>query len=225
VLDDRSLQERQLPATRPLERDSGTEAAAADAAPPEAAPDETSAPLPDDCADLDRDGVPDCQQSLAQNSTFQADTTAWLADENVTMTWSALDANGHADSGSLKIENAQAASVPGLTIGGASQCLAATNSTYYLFAQAAIASAEQIGGAAAVNLSFFASADCSGAMLDERASNTAGMTDAWQLLQLQADAPLGARSVSVRLLALKEFDAAPFDVMFDNVLVKTGPLD
>ncbi|HTA89556.1 MAG TPA: hypothetical protein VK745_08270 [Polyangiaceae bacterium] len=215
VLDDRSLQVSLAPATHPLGTDSGTDGAPSEIVPTEAAP-----PVLADCPDLDQDGVPDCQQTLVQNPSFQVDDSGWLVEQNVAAAWSQSDAQAHADSGSLRIESTLVSDLSGLTTVGVHQCLTVTQAGYEAYAELLVPGSQRTVGTAGIELDFFASADCSGDTLDERASDTTGVADTWQLLSLQVDTPEGSRSISVRLMTAKPFVAAPFAALFDDVLVK-----
>jgi len=102
----------------------------------------------------------------------------------------------------------------------ARQCLTVTQSAYEADAELLVPGAQPTVGTAGLELDFFASPDCSGDTLDERASDTTGVANTWELLSLQVDTPEGSRSVSVRLVTAKPFAAPPFTALFDDILVK-----
>lgn len=174
------------------------------------------------CADLDQDGRPDCNQTLVTNARFDADVTGWSADYGATAAWQPPpDALGSAGSGSIVVTNTNVAAVNGTSMAGAGQCIAATaGATYRLLTQVRIA-AGQGAGAAALATQLFASADCSGAAASAWTSPSTSATGAWTLLSGSVTAPATARSLRVRLVALKQFRDAAFAAQFDNPLVET----
>jgi hypothetical protein len=174
------------------------------------------------CPDLDQDSVPDCSESLVKNSAFDSQNLAdWSADPATDQGWQDLDADGRSDSGSLRVDNTTQSSLSGLTMSGTRQCIAAIGgASYEFFTKLYITSDQSSTGSGGMNLSFYASTDCSGDALLGRTSNLPVALDSWSIAEMDADAPPDAHAMSVRLVSVKTFDAAPLSVLFDDVLVK-----
>ena len=103
---------------------------------------------------------------------------------------------------------------------GAQQCVAVTAGNYRLIAEAFIA-AGQTAGRAAINVQFFDSADCSGAIRAAITSPEISETGAWRRIDSSVTAPAGARSARIKLAVVKSFRAQPPpEVLFDNVLLR-----
>ncbi|HEY4157586.1 MAG TPA: hypothetical protein VGM29_05795 [Polyangiaceae bacterium] len=174
------------------------------------------------CPDLDQDSVADCSESLVKDSAFDSQNLAdWSADPATDQGWQNLDADGRSDSGSLRVDNTTQSSLSGLTMSGTRQCIAAIGgASYEFFAKLYIKSDQSSTGSGGMNLSFYASTDCSGDALLSRTSNLPAALDSWSIAEMDADAPPNAQAMSVRLVCVKTFDAAPLSVLFDDVLVK-----
>ncbi|MGZ3443116.1 MAG: hypothetical protein ACXVDD_26525, partial [Polyangia bacterium] len=131
------------------------------------------------------------------------------------------DGLGAAGSGAILVANTTVAAGNGTSMAGAAQCIAAkASASYRLFVQARIASG-QGAGSAALAAQLFDSADCSGAATGAWTSAPLQSTGAWTVLSGSLTAPATARSMRVRLVALKQFRDAAFAAQFDNPLVET----
>ena len=174
------------------------------------------------CADLDGDGKPDCTETLLENSRFDSDVSSWSAEYGASESWQpAPDALGGSPSGSIVVTNGNVVSAVGTSMAGASQCVPATaNATYHVAAQARIATGQGIGSAA-IAVQFFPTADCSGNANGAWTSPVVSTPIAWTTIAGSVMAPMVSGSLRVRLVALKQFQAAAFHVQFDNVLLKT----
>jgi hypothetical protein len=163
------------------------------------------------CPDLDNDGKPDCTETLVQNPRFDVDIAGWTAEYGATAAWQAP--------GVILVTNTVVASANGVAMAGASQCIAATGGAgYRLFVQARLGGD---GGAAAIAAQLFPSTDCSGNAASAWTSPTLSTAGAWTTLQGSLTAPATARSMRVRLVALKQFSDPAFAAQFDNPLVVT----
>ena len=180
------------------------------------------------CPDLDQNSVPDCQESLVQDPSFDSDggdgsmaIAAWANEANATKAWQDTDADARTKSGSLAVKNINVVSIDGLTMAGAKQCVKVTGgTTYELYAKTFVSSGQAGAPAGGFNINFFAAADCSGDVLTGKTSNLPDATDSWSVLHAEAQAFSNARSMLVRLVAVKEFKVDPVTVLFDDVLVK-----
>lgn len=194
---------------------------AVDAAPPpspDVTPDVT--PPPTDCNDLDGNGTLDCRESLVMNPDFDTGVVPWVADPRVTQAHDPREGGPAGQSGSLSVTNASVVEAEGMTMAGSGQCIAVpANVKVAFFVQAFIAPG-QGSGMAGFNASFHQAADCSGEPSGVYTSALTTTTGVWSLLRGEASAPLMARSMSLRLVAVKPFRQPSFQVLFDNVLVK-----
>ena len=183
-------------------------------------PGDLSGAIP--CADLDQDGNPDCNQTLLKNARFDRDVSSWAAEYGATASWQpAPDALGGSPSGSIVVTNVNVISAVGTSMAGASQCLHATGgANYHVAAQARIQAGQGIGSAG-LAVQFFPSTDCSGSANGAWSSPVISTPIAWTTISGSVVAPNASGSLSVRLVALKQFKAAAFHVQFDNVLLKT----
>ena len=174
------------------------------------------------CPSANRALVPGCQGSLASNATFETDGAGWTAELNAVEIWQPIDADGRGASGALSVQNTVAESSAALAFTGARQCVSVVGGTpYRLTVKLRIASGQDSSAAGGLNVGFFASVDCSGNMLAPLTSNLPRDADSWLVASALPNAPQSARSMSVRLVAMKAFSAPPVTVVFDDVLVTT----
>ncbi|HEY2405184.1 MAG TPA: hypothetical protein VGI10_04235 [Polyangiaceae bacterium] len=176
------------------------------------------------CGDVDP--VANCVASLAVNPTFDVGDTNWQQDPGSTQAWQNQDADGRADSGSLSVQNSANENKIGTVIAGSGQCLQiVAGQSYAISAQVFIAGNQGSTGAGGINVSLFSSSNCSDSMLAYHNQSTLPtQTDVWSSAHMVVDtsgAELAtARSMSVRVIAQKDFSAKPLTVLFDNVLIE-----
>jgi hypothetical protein len=178
------------------------------------------------CPDLDDDGKLDCEQNLLVNAAFDQDLRAWSAEMNTAQAFVSRDGQGRAGSGAIAVTNAITVEDPGTTMAGSGQCLDARAGARYLIRAQALVEAGQSGSvpmrAVGVNLRFWTAPGCVGDLAGGATTPLAAdmPADTWRTIAGQATAPAAARSLTVRLVAVKSFRQAAFRVLFDNVLVR-----
>ena len=178
---------------------------------------------PGQCPDSDENSVPDCQETVVANSTFDQSTADWLAEDNVSQAWYEDDADTRAGSGSLAVVNFNLADIPNLSIGGSKQCVSVSGGGRYLYQmQVLIAKGQGSKGSAGFNVQFYEAADCSGKKLENFGGTSPQLETqgAWLPLEFEAEAPINAASMLVQLVVIKAFKEGSLRVLFDNVLVK-----
>jgi len=192
--------------------------------PPDAAPPPPDAPPPGPCADLDSDGIPDCDQTLVQNARFDHDTSPWTADFGALQSRDASrDALGDPSSGVLIVLNTIMAPSNGTFMTGSSQCIATAAGARYLVAAQVLIPPMQGAGAAGLNVQAFPTAGCSGAVLAAWSPPLLTAAGAWSIVSGTMTAPAGAASLRVRLVVQKPYTAPILQALFDNVLVRPQP--
>jgi len=159
-------------------------------------------------------GAPPSQ--LVTNGQFDTSTTGWTASFGAAISRSPSDSAGSAQSGSLDL--ALAGADPTLSVeAAASECApAAGGTTYSMAAQAFVSLGSSSVGA--VEVWFFASTDCSGALAG-RSTMPTSATNGWQALKGTAQAPTGAHSASIRLELIKPIGPTAGEALFDAVSV------
>lgn len=175
------------------------------------------------CPDLNHDDVPDCEQSLAKNGFFDNNFADWTPEVNIALDWEALDADSNGDSGSMGVQNSNAANLDNLSLSGSSQCIELQGAGLYEVGASIYVDGSQQGkGSGGVNVAFYEASACAGATMIGfgGTSPMVSATDEWKAAGFQADAPMNARSMSLRLVVLKAFKDPPVQVRFDNVVVK-----
>jgi hypothetical protein len=175
----------------------------------------------DDCRDLDSDGVPDCEETLVKNGSFDTGSKSWIADMDVTDAWDHQDADKQTSSGSLDVTNKVGGDVDGFTMAGAQQCLPIDEQGAYRFVGQLYIASGQGDGNGGVNLWYFNLPDCQGSILNAT-TKLQVTTDTWQMVYAQPVTPMGARSVAVRLVVSKPYRTPKFTVVFDNILFAKG---
>jgi hypothetical protein len=177
------------------------------------------------CPDLDRDGVPDCQQTLVKNPGFDDATTSWTAERGSTASWTANDGNASSKSGAIAVTNTDTNvnDAPyGTTTTGAFQCVTVyPGSCYQVDVQAYLASSSGPGAAGFV-LDYYTSATCADATpATVFISPQVTATDSWETISgTTTQIPLGVAAVAVRLVAVKAVAQASEQALFDNVLLR-----
>ena len=173
------------------------------------------------CGDLDGNAVDDCSETLVQNSRFDLDLSHWTAEPQITSAWDAQNASPTTGSGSARLLNvAPVASAIGLTMAGAEQCILVTGAASYEVAARVMIPSGQGQGEAGFNLWVFGADDCKSNFLVAVTPVTTQATGAWTIINGDAKLPAGAKSMTVRLVALKPFAQAQLQASFDDVLVR-----
>ena len=172
------------------------------------------------CPDLNENEIPDCDETLVGNATFDAGTENWEAETRAAIRWQASDAaDSESASGALVVTHDGAGAPDQLTMAGSFQCIPVQgNASYRFLAQSFVPAAEE-GAGSAISALFYGSSDCSGSSLRVMNSAVQSSTDSWRVLHTGGVAPELARSARVRLVAIKAEADAAVEVRFDNVLV------
>jgi hypothetical protein len=174
--------------------------------------------LLDGCADLDTDGVPDCQVTLVQNATFTSDTSDWVPDANTELDWDSKNALDDQPSGSAKLTSKTPRA-------SASQCVAVGADLFIIAYANAFVTASAEGGTPAqpeLEVSIFDTDDCTGPgtiLFD--APPTDGV-DTWTVIQAGNITSATTQSASIALVALAGSNSEAL-AYFDNVMLKTKP--
>jgi hypothetical protein len=180
--------------------------------------------LVDGCADLDTDGVPDCTTTLVKNPSFASDVAGWTALTNATLTWDPRNALDDLPSGSARLGTGPVpASAPRV---GATQCVALAGSQLVIayasaFVEATGDAADSAG--AAIEVSFFESADCSGKVNGFFGTPPGTVTDAWTTIHAGGLSKDATQSILVALIANKAALTTEVSAYFDNVMLKAKP--
>lgn len=176
---------------------------------------------PDDgvCGDLDQNNVQDCQETLAKNSTFDANADGWVADPGISKVWQAADARGKS-SGSMRLDFATTSASSSWVLAAAGQCLPAWSDDELEVGARSFIPDGQAGGRAEVSLAIFTEDDCHGGFLDSLVPVQSSETGSWQALHGSVKMPAGTRSVLVRLAASKPGSQASLQVQFDDILIR-----
>jgi hypothetical protein len=169
--------------------------------------------------------------NLLQNPDFTGNVTGWTAEFGSAREWDARDAGHRATSGALAVTNTNVvrSSAPtGLTgsrpsvattLTGSRQCLATAGGAMHdLYVQSFIAS-DQDSGSAGMVVTFYATADCSGAAAGAQTGSLSVTVGAWTLQCGTIVAPAPARSMAIRLVVAKALDEPAVTVLFDDALV------
>jgi hypothetical protein len=175
--------------------------------------------LVDGCADLDTDGVPDCQVTLVQNPSFTSDTSDWVADSNTTLTWDMKNALDDLPSGSAKLSTTTPR-------GSASQCVPLSGQQLVIaYADAFVETNDATGtpAQASLEISFFDAGDCQGASARYFDTPPSSVLDAWTVIQAGNTSSSTTQSVSIALVA-QSGSGSSVNAYFDNVMLKAKPL-
>jgi hypothetical protein len=178
--------------------------------------DETSG-LVDGCADLDTDGVADCEVTLVDNASFGSDVSPWLAEADTELGWAAEDALLDESSGSAQLKTAGARAA-------ATQCVVVAEKELVIaYANAFVqpAPGADDSGQAGLEVSFFESHDCSGERSRFFETPASTVTGAWTTVHAGGLSPDATGSVLLALVGHKPAALAELAVAFDNVMLKT----
>jgi hypothetical protein len=171
------------------------------------------------CGDFNENEVPDCEETLVEDPTFDDAEMAWSAEPTLTQDWTDQDALGRQESGALVLLSTQVNPDPGTSMAGTSQCLVATGAQDYDFAAQVRIDGALGGGKAGINVWFYGSDGCSDNFLQGTNASLKYDLDTWVVARGQLKSPAATRSMLVRLVAVKPNAQESFKVLFDNVLV------
>ena len=176
--------------------------------------------LVDGCADLDTDGVADCEVTLVENPSFTSDTDAWTPLGEAKLAWEKDNALEDLPSGSAeltaKIPRASAYQCVKLT--GAKLVIAYANA----FVESGIAGEEP--SQAALEVKFFQGEGCNGASDGFFETPPPATTGAWTTIQAGNLTKDTTQSVSIALVGVLGSSASEFRIRFDNVMLKAQEL-
>jgi hypothetical protein len=200
-----------------------TEAGAAGQSAPSPAPIATVG----DCADLDEDGVADCQETLLVNPTFAGDVMHWTADVGASLTWDPRDSLAAPGSGTaLLTAGSDAFDAGGSSLVTAGQCVRVTGGQIVIaYANAWVDEGQDANGKAEVYVDFYDAADCTSTSTSSFSTPQPldASTGAWLTLKAALLTTVATHSARVMLAIEKPFVAQSFHARFDNVLLKTEP--
>jgi len=172
------------------------------------------------CPDLDDNNVADCDETLVENASFDANLNGWHEETNALANWERDDALDHDASGSATITNRTVyEDREGQVMRGLWQCIPSSAGTAYrMLTQVRITGAEGQGWGG-LNLWFYDGADCTGTVVTA-STPLLGTTTGWSLTEAQVQASETAQSMLVRLVVNKPFSSPAITVDFDNVLIR-----
>jgi hypothetical protein len=180
-----------------------------------------------DCADLDEDGVADCQETLLANPSFKGDVTHWTADAGASLTWDPRDSLGAPGSGAALLTAASSAfDAGGSSLVTAGQCVLVTGGQIVIaYANALVDDGQDSAGKAAVYVDFYDASDCTGTPTSSFSTPQPldASTGSWLTLKAALLTQAATHSARVMLAIEKPFVAQSFHARFDNLLLKTQP--
>ena len=139
-------------------------------------------------------------------------------DPDMTLAWTALDANASATSGSMRVTN----TAPGQNMGvTAAQCIPAYAGLGHSVGgkvRIPSGSEQSINNRAVMSLRWYSDPECTvsiGGVITANGSPTS--FDVWVTQSMTATAPAGARSVEVRALVTKYTAGGSFVAQFDDI--------
>lgn len=171
--------------------------------------------LVDGCADLDTDGIADCQATLVETPTFTDETAPWLAGAETSLSWDEKNALEDLPSGSAKLS----ATGPRAS---ASQCVELSGKRLVVaYASAFLEPGDDDARAQALLVvSYFRTSDCSGMRDGFFETPPTGVSDAWITVQAGGVCGPTTASVSIALVAVKPSTATQVTAYFDNVMLR-----
>jgi hypothetical protein len=179
------------------------------------------------CPDLDHNTVPDCQETLVSNSTFDDATTGWTPAPGSAASFTSVDGSGSPASGAIAVTNLDttpADATNGWTATGAFQCIPITAGLPYAVDVQVFIPANQGSGWAGFQIDYYLAPGCAGATATYPfVSPQVTSTGAWQVISTTTpQLPLGVTSVAVRLVVGKPVAQASQEAFFDSVLVRVN---
>lgn len=169
------------------------------------------------CPDLNENAVADCDETLVDNATFEADTENWNVEAPAAMHWEA--AAPDATSGVLVITHGGSGAGEQPSMAGSFQCIAVDAEAHYRFLAETFIPEGQAGALSGISALFYGSSDCSGVRLGVINSPTQSRAGGWRVVHGSGQTPARARSLKLRLVVIKAEAEAATEVRFDNVLV------
>lgn len=218
AVDDRTL-EPQTPLTTP--GTGGTNSAGGTTSNPEggAAGDAESSGegLVDGCADLDTDGMPDCEATLVQNPTFTSDVEGWTALGESELSWQPENALGDLPSGSAELSTEtqiRASAYQCVPLDGAALVIA------YASAFVVPADEGEQPSKAELEVTFFRGEGCNGVSDGYFVTPPSTTAGAWTVVQAGGTSKETTLSASIALVGLRTATDAALSIYFDNVMLK-----
>ncbi len=185
-------------------------------------------PFVDGCADLDRNGVGDCKETLLKNADFETDISDWTAEQDTLLEWNMHDAWGvEGTSGSALVSSVGVLdpNSDNAVLRAASQCVAVGGMQLVtVYANAFVESGQpDLTGRAQIVVFFFDGDNCTGAFTNSFTTpqplDTDGI-DTWLELKAGSVTGLSTKSILVKLGLSRAYKAESFRARFDNLLVK-----
>lgn len=178
------------------------------------------------CPDLDQNTVPDCDETVVENATFNLDVEGWRVEPNAVGSWSFINAQAGEKSGSILVESnvpANSSSGDAFVYTGVTQCLPLNGlaGEHQIFAQM-FSEGEAVTAYGSVVGRLFTTADCSGSPVSVTPSPNQGNTSNWFPMQtalFTADAKAKSLMVELRVGKLATRTGS-VSLRFDNVLVR-----
>jgi hypothetical protein len=168
-------------------------------------------------------GLAPAMAQILTNGQFDTDISGWadpFPDPEVVLSWDPLDAGGDPASGSLRIETA----ITNGTADGPRQCLATGPGLHRLEASLRVPSGQENQPFPYILQAFYDDVGCGGTELDEDATFWGPTTGVWQRISSELEAPIGTRSLGVRLFSGNTIDGDPTAVAyFDDVVLSPEP--
>jgi len=172
--------------------------------------------LVDGCADLDTDGVADCDATLVENATFRSDVDGWTALGDAELSWEHENALGDLPSGSAKLsaELPRASAYQCVPLDGLKLVIAYAN------AWVEPGDDPEDPPQAELEVTFFQGENCSGVSDGYFTTPRGDDSDAWTTIQAGGLSKDTTQSVSVALVGVKPDSSSKLGVYFDNVMLK-----
>jgi hypothetical protein len=171
----------------------------------------TSDGLVEGCADLDTDGVADCEVTLVKNPSFTDGVDGWLPLEGTALTWAEKNALSDLPSGSALIQGAPHSR--------ATQCLPLHGQRLVIaYASAFVESDIEEAGHALLAVSFFDTAGCEGESRGFFETPASGVVGTWSTIHAGSLSHPETRSISVTLVGV--IGNAESKFYFDNVVLE-----
>ncbi len=170
--------------------------------------------LVDGCADLDTDGVADCESTLVETPSFTEDVVPWVAVGDAALIWDESNALADSPSGSAKLRT----NGPRAT---AIQCVKLSGQHLVIaYASTFAASSDEAITEGLLEVSFFSTVDCTGKRDGFFETPPSSESDAWTTVQAGGVSGPNTASVSVGLVGVNPRPPADLTVYFDNVMLR-----
>jgi hypothetical protein len=167
------------------------------------------------CADLDTDGIADCEVTLVETPSFADDVSGWAPVEEATLVWDERDALDDGRSGSAKLS----ATSP---LASATQCVALDGAKLVIAYANTLVQAADEGADAQLAVSFYAEPGCTGERSGFFETPPGGPTGSWATAHAGGISPENTKSVSIALVGIRGKGASSLTAWFDNVMVKAA---